>query len=134
MLNKIRNVNSEFWNYKGVLNMSNELIDFLCKIETWENNETFFRDAIVLSSAKLLLKCYEEVDDNNIVIIAPLLRQVKENLVLISGLVEGVLSAEQFIKDKHKPADIMNLIKAKGLEIKDSEFDFFNNYLKSIKK
>lgn len=114
--------------------MNNKLIDFLCKIETWENNETFLRDAIVLSSAKLLVKCHEEVDNYNIVIIAPLLRQVQENLIVILGLVEGVLSAEQFMKEKHKPNDIMNLIKAMGLEIKESEFDSFNKYLKGIKE
>jgi len=45
-----------------------------------------------------------------------------------------VLTTEQFIKEKHNPADIMNQIKAKGLEIKESEFDFFNDYLKGIKK
>jgi len=117
-----------------VINMSNELIDFLCKIETWESNETFLRDAIVLSSAKLLAKCHEEVEANNIVIVAPLLRQVQENIVVISGLVEGVLTTEKFIKDKHNPADIMNRIKAKGLEVKESEFDFFNDYLKGIKE
>ena len=100
--------------------MNNELIDFLCKIETWDSNETFLRDAIVLSSAKLLAKCHEEIDKNSIVIIAPLLRQVQENIIVISGLVEGVLTTEQFIK-------------AKGLEIKNSEFDFFNDYLKKIK-
>lgn len=114
--------------------MNNELIDFLCKIETWDSNETFLRDAIVLSSAKLLAKCHEEIDKNSIVIIAPLLRQVQENIIVISGLVEGVLTTEQFIKAKHKPDHIMNQIKAKGLEIKNSEFDFFNDYLKKIKE
>ena len=113
--------------------MNNELIDFLCKIETWDSNETFLRDAIVLSSAKLLAKCHEEIDKNSIVIIAPLLRQVQENIIVISGLVEGVLTTEQFIKAKHKPDHIMNQIKAKKLEIKKSEFDFFNDYLKKIK-
>ncbi len=114
--------------------MNNELIDILCKIETWDSNETFLRDAIVLSSAKLLVKCHEEVDKNSIVIVAPLLRQVQENLVVISGLVEGVLSTEQFVKGKHNFADIMNQIKAKGLEIKETDFDFFSDYLKEIKK
>lgn len=114
--------------------MNNELIDFLCKIETWDSNETFLRDAIVLSSAKLLAKCHEEIDKNSIVIIAPLLRQVQENIVVISGLVEGVLTTEKFIKAKHYPADIMNRIKAKGLEIKESEFNYFNDYLKGIKE
>ena len=114
--------------------MNNELIDILCKIETWDSNETFLRDAIVLSSAKLLAKCHEEIDKNSIVGVAPLLRQVQENLIVVSGLVEGVLTTEQFIKEKHNPADIMNQIKAKGLEIKESEFDFFNDYLKGIKK
>lgn len=114
--------------------MNNDLIDFLSKIETWENDESFLRDAIVLSSAKLLAKCHEEVDLNNIVIVAPLLRQVQENIIVISGLVEGVLTIEKFIKDKHNPADIMNQIKAKGLEIKESEFDLFNEYLKGIKE
>ena len=114
--------------------MNNELIDFLCKIETWDSNEMFLRDAIVLSSAKLLAKCHEEIDKNSIVIVAPLLRQVQENLIVISGLVEGVLTTEQFIKDKHNPADIMNQIKSKGLEIKESEFEFFNDYLTKIKK
>lgn len=113
--------------------MSNELIDFLSEMETWENDESFLRDAIVLSSAKLLAKCHEEVDLNNIVIVAPLLRQVQENIIVISGLVEGVLTIEKFIKEKHNPADIMIRIKAKGLEIKESEFDFFNDYLKGIK-
>jgi hypothetical protein len=114
--------------------MSNELIDFLSNIETWENDEAFLRDAIVLSSAKLLAICHEEVDQNNIVIVAPLLRQVQENIIVISGLVEGVLTIQQFIKGKHNPADIMNLIKLKGLEVKENEFDFFNDYLKGIKE
>ena len=102
-------------------------------VENWDSNEFFLRDAIVMASAKLLKKCHDEIDENNIVIVAPLLRQVQENLVVISGLVEGVLTTEQFINDKHRPKDIMNSIKAKGLEIKESEFDFFNNYLQGIK-
>lgn len=117
-----------------VENMSNELIDFLSNIETWENDKVFLRDAIVLSGTKLLAKCHEEVEKNNIFIVAPLLRQVQENIVVISGLVEGVLTTEKFIKAKHNPADIMNRIKAKGLEIKESEFNFFNDYLKEIKE
>ena len=110
-----------------------KLIDNLNQIETWDSDKSFLRDAIVLASAKLLKKCHEEVDHNNIVIVAPLLRQVQENLVVVSGLVEGVLTTEEFINDKHKPKDIMKSIKAKGIEIKESEFDFFNNYLKGIK-
>ena len=114
--------------------MENDLIDFLNKIETWENDESFLRDAIVLSSTKLLAKCHEEVDKNNIVIVAPLLSQVQENIIVIFGLVEGVLTTEKFIKAKHNPADIMNRIKAKELEIKESEFNFFNDYIKGIKE
>ena len=109
------------------------LIEHLNTVENWDSNEFFLRDAIVMASAKLLKKCHDEIDENNIVIVAPLLRQVQENLVVISGLVEGVLTTEQFINDKHRPKDIMNSIKAKGLEIKESEFDFFNNYLQGIK-
>jgi len=112
----------------------NNLIDFLSKIETWENDEAFLRDAIVLSSAKLLAKCHEEVNQNNIVIVAPLLRQVQENIIVISGLVEGVLTSAKFIKGKYNPSKIMNQIKEKGLEVKESEFDFFNDYLKEIKE
>lgn len=112
----------------------NNLIDFLSKIETWENDEAFLRDAIVLSSAKLLAKCHEVVDQNNIVFVAPLLRQVQENIIVISGLVEGVLTSKKFIKGKYNPSKIMNLIKEKGLEVKESEFDFFNDYLKEIKE
>jgi len=114
--------------------VENDLIDFLNKIETWENDESFLRDAIVLSSTKLLAKCHEEVDKNNIVIVAPLLSQVQENIIVIFGLVEGVLTTEKFIKAKHNPADIMNRIKAKELEIKESEFNFFNDYIKGIKE
>jgi hypothetical protein len=110
------------------------LIDFLSKIETWENDEAFLRDAIVLSSAKLLAKCHDEVDQNNIVIVAPLLRQVQENIIVISGLVEGVLTSKKFIEGKHNPSKIMSRIKEKGLEVKESEFDFFNDYLKGIKE
>ena len=87
-----------------------------------------------MSSAKLIAKCHEEVDANNIVTVAPLLRQVQENIVVILGLDESVLKTEEFIKHKHNPSDIMNRIKLKGLEIKESEFDFFNNYLKRIKE
>jgi hypothetical protein len=113
--------------------MINELIDYLSNIETWENDEAFLRDAIVLSSSKLLAKCHEEVDQNNIVIVAPLLRQVQENIIVISGLVEGVLTSKKFIKGQHNPSKIMKQIKAKGLEVKESEFDSFNEYLKGIK-
>ena len=112
----------------------NNLVDFLSKIETWENDEAFLRDAIVLSSAKLLAKCHEEVDQNNIVFVAPLLRQVQENIIVISGLVESVLTSTKFIKGKYNPSKIMNQIKEKGLEVKESEFDFFNDYLKGIKE
>ena len=110
-----------------------KIIDYLNEIHNWDSNESFLKDAIILASAKLLKKCHEEIDENNIVIVAPLLRQVQENLVVISGLVEGVLTTEQFINDKHRPKDIMNSIRAKGLEIKESDFDFFNNYLQGIK-
>lgn len=82
----------------------NNLINFLSEIETWENDEAFLRDAIVLSSAKLLAKCHEEVNQNNIVIVAPLLRQVQENITVISGLVEGVLTSKKFIEGKHNPS------------------------------
>lgn len=112
----------------------NNLIDFLIKVETWENDEAFLRNAIVLSSAKLLAKCHEEVDQNNIVFVAPLLRQVQENIIVISGLVEGVLTSKKFTKGKYNPSKIMSQIKAKGLEVKESEFDFFNDYLKGIKE
>lgn len=111
-----------------------KIIDYLDNIDSWENEEMFLKDAIILASAKLLKKCHEEVEMNNIVIVAPLLRQVLENIVVISGLVEGVLTTEQFINEKHRPKDIMNSIKNKGLEIKESEFDFFNNYLIGIKE
>lgn len=115
------------------MNSIDILIEHLNTVENWDSNESFLRDAIILASAKLLNKCHHEINENNIVVVAPLLRQVQENLVVVSGLVEGVLTTEQFINDKHRPKDIMKSIKAKGLEIKESEFDFFNSYLQGIK-
>lgn len=114
--------------------MNNDLIEFLSEIETWDSDKSFLRDAIVLSSAKLLSKCHEEVEQNNIIIVPPLLRQVQENIIVISGLEEEVLTVEKFINKKHNPANIMAKIKNKGLEVKESEFEFFNGYLKSIKE
>lgn len=114
--------------------MNNDLLEFLNKIETWDSDKAFIRDAIVLSSAKLLSKCHEEIEKNNIIIVPPLLRQVQENIIVISGLEEDVLTVEKFINKKYNPADIMAKIKNKGLEVKESDFEFFNIYLKSIKK
>ncbi len=113
--------------------MYNLLIDYLYQIESWNSNEAFLRDAIVTSSAKLLAKCHDEAEKNNLVMIAPLLRQVQESIIVISGLEEGVLTAEEFIIKQQKSSDIMNRIEEKGLQIKKSEFDFFNNYLKGVK-
>ena len=114
--------------------MNNDLLEFLNKIETWDSDKTFLRDAIVLSSAKLLSKCHEEIEQNNIIIVPPLLRQVQENIIVISGLEEDVLTVEKFINKKYNPAEIMAKIKDKSLEVKESDFEFFNVYLKSIKE
>ncbi len=43
------------------------LIDYLYQIESWNSNEAFLRDAIVTSSAKLLAKCHDEAEKNNLV-------------------------------------------------------------------
>ena len=73
------------------------LIEHLNTVENWDSNESFLRDAFVLASAKLLSLCHEEADHYNIVIVAPSLSQVQKNLVVISRLVESVLTTEQFI-------------------------------------
>lgn len=117
-----------------VENEYSRLIDFLCKIEAWDNDEMFLRDAIIMSSAKLLVKCHEEVNQSNVVIIAPLLRQVQENIIVVLGLQEEVLTAEKFINDKHKPSNTMEQKKKKRLENEENKFDCVNNYLKVIKE
>lgn len=115
------------------INNINQLIEHLNSIENWDSDEFFLRDAIALASAKLLIKCHLEVADNNITFVAPLLRQVQENIIVISGLVEGVLTTSQFVENKLNPGDIMKAIENKGIEAKKDDFDKFNEYLKHMK-
>lgn len=110
------------------------LIEYIEKLETWDSDESFLIDATILASLKILKKCHEEIENNNSYLIAPLLRQVQENFIVVAGLSEGVLTAEKYVKEKHNPKNIMNAIKEKGLEIKESEFDWFNEYLIKIKE
>lgn len=110
-----------------------QLIEHLNSIDNWDSDEIFLRDTIALASAKLLIKCHLEVADNNITFVAPLLRQVQENIIVISGLVEGVLTASQFVEKKLNPRDIMKAIENKGIEVEKDAFDTFNKYLKHMK-
>lgn len=115
------------------MNNINQLVEHLNGVENWDSDESFLRDAIALASAKLLIKCHLEVEDNNITFVAPLLRQVQENIIVISGLVEGVLTASQFVEKKLNPGDIMEAIENKGIEVEKNVFDTFNKYLKHMK-
>lgn len=114
--------------------MSEELINYLEKIETWDSEETFLRDALVLASAKLIRTCHEQNTIFNVVTIPPLLRQVHENFIVIIGLSERVITTENFINEKHRPKNIMNSIKKNKLQIDEISFDIFNEYLIRMKE
>lgn len=110
------------------------IIKHLEKVENWETEEKFLVDALVLSSAKLFHKSYEELNKNSLVTIAPWLRQIHENIVVIIGISENVYTLKEFVKDKHQPKTIMNRIKKQKYATKEEEFDTLNNYLLGLKE
>lgn len=112
----------------------NVLIDHIHTIENWDSEESFLRDAIFLSSAKLLMKCHQEIQINSIIMVPLLLRQVQENLILITGVEEKVITLKDFTNKKINPIQVMDSIKEKNPDIEQNRFDFFNHYFKGIKE
>ncbi len=110
------------------------IIKHLEKVENWETEEKFLVDALVLSCAKLFHKSYEELNENSLVTIAPWLRQIHENIVVIIGISEKVYTLEEFVKKGHRPRTIMDRIKKQKYATKEEEFDRFDNYLFGLKK
>lgn len=109
------------------------MIEHLNEIETWENEEIFLRDTLVLSSVKLLLNRHKEVD-GSIVIIAPLLRQVQENIVALVGMTDCSYTLKEFVEKKPNPKNIMKSIRIKNQDINENEFNMVNSYLTIVKE
>lgn len=113
--------------------MYKEIIEHIEKSVTWDNEESFLLDALVLSCAKLFQKSYLELYENSLVTISPLLRQIQENMVVMLGVTEQVYTLEEFVTVKHNPKTIMNLIKEKKFKTKEDEFEIVNHYLMGLK-
>ncbi len=112
--------------------MYKQIIEHIENILTWDNDESFLLDALVLSCAKLFQKSYIELNENSLVTISPLLRQIQENMIVMLGIIEEVYTLEDFVTKKHNPKSIMNLIKEKH-KTKEKEFELMNQYLMGLK-
>ncbi len=111
-----------------------QIIERLEKIETWKDEESFLVDALIMSNAKLFIKSYKDIEEHSIVTVAPLLRQVHENIIAILGIGDGVITMKDFIDQSYKPKTVMNRIKDKNPQIDSEKFDFANNYLFEVKE
>lgn len=110
------------------------IIKQLEKIETWENEESFLVDALVMSNAKLFIKSYKDIEEHSIVTVAPLLRQAHENIIAILGIGDGIITIKDFIAQSYKPKTVMEKIKDKNTDIDGDKFDLTNKYLFGIKE
>ena len=111
-----------------------QIIERLEKIETWKDEESFLVDALIMTNAKLFMKSYKDIEEYSIVTVAPLLRQVHENIIAILGIGDGVITMKDFIDQSYKPKTVMNRIKDKNPQIDSEKFDFANNYLFEVKE
>lgn len=111
-----------------------QIIKQIESIETWENEEKFLVDVLVLGSSKLFIKTYDDLNEKSFVSIPPLLRQIQENIVVIIGLTEQVYTMKEFVTKPHEPKTIMNRIKKIKYVGREDEFDTLNDYLLEIKK
>lgn len=109
-----------------------QIIKHIECIENWKNDESFLLDALVLSCAKLFQKSCIELNENSLVTISPLLRQIQENMIVMLGITEEVYTLENFVNKKHNPKSIMNLIKEK-YNTKEEQFESVNQYLTGLK-
>ncbi|MCL2521235.1 MAG: hypothetical protein FWE36_00070 [Erysipelotrichales bacterium] len=111
-----------------------KIICHLEAIEKWDNEETFLIDLLAIGNAKLFLKCYEEMQGNSIVVIAPLLRNIQENLIAKIGLIENVITMDDFISKDYSAKKIMKAIEDKNHNIKKEDFALANQYFIGIKE
>jgi len=111
-----------------------QIIKRIESIETWENEEKFLVDVLVLGSSKIFIKTYNDLNEESLISIPPLLRQIQENIVVIIGITEQVYTMKEFVNKRHEPKTIMNRIKRKKYVRKEEEFDKLNGYLLGIKK
>lgn len=110
-----------------------QIINLLESIENWENEEQFLIDALMLSNTKLFLKCYKDLEENSIVTIAPLLRNIQENMIVILGLTGNVFTLKEFIEKEVNPKKIMNSLIDSNLELDINKFELINKYFHEIK-
>lgn len=110
------------------------IINELEKVETWKDEESFLVDALIMTNAKLFIKSYKDIEEYSIVTVAPLLRQVHENIIAILGIGDGVITMKDFIDKAYKPKTVMNRIKDKNPQIDSEKFDLANNYLFGVKE
>ena len=111
-----------------------DIIKHLNKTETWDSEESFLLDALMISCTKIFQKCYIDMNENSIVSVSPLLRQIQENIIVMVGVYEGVYTMNDFIEKIHKPKDIMDAVKKKNEESKIDRLNFFNDYFFGIKQ
>ena len=111
-----------------------QIIERLEKVETWKDEESFLVDALIMTNAKLFMKSYKDIEEYSIVTVAPLLRQVHENIIAILGIGDGVITMKDFIDQSYKPKTVMNRIKDKNSQIDSEKFDLANNYLFGVKE
>lgn len=110
-----------------------KIIKYLEKIETWKNEESFLVDALIISNAKLFIKCFKDLEENSIVTIAPLLRQIQENIMAILGIADNEITMQEFIDKSYNTQKVMVKIQEKNKDIDAIKFNMTNNYFKSIK-
>jgi len=112
-----------------------DALEVINKRQTWNDENEFLIDVLFSSSLKLLVKCYEEIENGNTIIaVPPLLRQVQENIVVLLGMITKTYSIEEFIENNLKPKTIMNRIKQAN-EGEDLEgHTKLNTFLHELKK
>lgn len=110
-----------------------KIVDFLEQIKTWENEEEFLIDALVLSNAKLFIKCFRDLGENSLVTIAPLLRQIQENIMAILGIADSEITMQEFIDKSYNTQKVMLRIQEKNKDIDEYKFKLTNDYFNNIK-
>lgn len=110
-----------------------EILDFLQKNYTWQNDEDFIVSQLFEMSFKNLLVCEQYLKSNYKTLIFPLLRQVKESSIIILGIDEKVMTADDFIQKKYSQKDIIKRIRESSKVSDNKNVEILNQYYNSLK-
>jgi len=110
-------------------------VEFLENIDDWETEEGFLITATMISSFKIINKCYEDIERDYIISIAPMLRQVQESIIVVFGLYYKVLTLKKYLSVKKvNYKKIMENIKLRTVGKEKEDFEKLDNLLQAFKK